>query len=134
MDDEQAIRGVYEEWHRATAAGDLPKLRELMAEDVVFLQPGQPLMRGRDAFGAQFQAALQRFRIESSGEIQEIKMAGDWAYCWTHLSVHLTPLNGGSAMRRSGYTLSIFRKKADGAWVLFRDANLLTPEQAGGAK
>jgi three-Cys-motif partner protein len=30
--------------------------------------------------------------------------------------------------RRSGYTLSIFRKNDDGKWVLFRDANLLAAE------
>jgi hypothetical protein len=30
-------------------------------------------------------------------------------------------------MRRSGYTLSIWRKQASG-WVIFRDANLLAPE------
>ncbi len=28
-------------------------------------------------------------------------------------------------MRRAGHTLSIFRKLADGRWVLARDANLL---------
>ena len=31
-------------------------------------------------------------------------------------------------MRRSGYTLTLLRKEPDGRWVLFRDANLLTPE------
>jgi ketosteroid isomerase-like protein len=40
----------------------------------------------------------------------------------------MTPLQGGSPTRRSGYTLTIFRKQADGAWVLARDANMLTAE------
>ena len=33
---------------------------------------------------------------------------------------------GGSAVKRTGYTLTILRKQADGRWLLARDANLLT--------
>jgi uncharacterized protein (TIGR02246 family) len=127
--DEQAIRELLLTWYRATASGDLPRLLTLMAEDVIYLVPGQPPMRGRDAFAAGFQAALQRFRIDAAGEIQELQITGDWAYCWTRLSVTMTPLEAGSPpVRRTGNTLSILRKQADGAWVLFRDANMLTAE------
>lgn len=125
-DDEQAIRELFATWQRATAAGDLPQLLSLMAEDVVFLVPGQPPMRGKDAFAAGFRTVLERHRIESSGEIEEIQIAGDWAYCWSHLSVTVTPLQAGSPMRRAGNTLTLLRKQSDGAWVIFRDANMLT--------
>jgi uncharacterized protein (TIGR02246 family) len=99
-----------------------------MAEDVVFLVPGQPSMRGRDAFAAAFRNVLQQYRIDSSSKIQEIQIAADWAYCWNHLSVTMTPLQAGSPMRRKGHTLTVLRKKSDGAWVVSRDANMLTPE------
>jgi uncharacterized protein (TIGR02246 family) len=128
-DDEKAIRELLSTWYRATASGDLPLLLSLMAEDVVYLLPGQPPMRGRDAFAAGFQAALQRFRIEANGEIQEIQVIGDWAYCWNRLTVTMFPIQAGSPpMRRAGNVLSILRKQADGTWVLFRDANMLTAE------
>ena len=142
--DEQSIRDLIATWHAATAKGDLPTVLTLMAEDVVFLVPGRPPMRGRDAFAASFQG-VQQFRIESKSEIQEIKVTGDWAYCWTHLTVNMTPIESAANKtpadssseqsgkpkfppRRSGYTLSIFRKNDDGKWVLFRDANLLAAE------
>ena len=35
---------------RASAAGDVERVLGLMAEDVVFLLPGQPPMRGRETF------------------------------------------------------------------------------------
>jgi uncharacterized protein (TIGR02246 family) len=127
--DEQAIRELIATWHRATVAGDLPRLLSLMAEDVVFLTPGQPPMRGREAFAAGFRAAAQKFQIEPHGEIQEISVAGDWAYCWTRLSVTLIPRTSGSAMRRSGHTLTVFRKTAESGWVVLRDANLLGPAE-----
>ena len=124
--DEQAIPDLIAPWLRTTATGDLPKLLTLMAEDVIFLVPGQLPMRGRDAFAAGFQTALQHFRIDASSEIQEIKIAGDWAYCWNHLSVTMTPLQSGSPKRRTGYILAILRKKPDRTWVVARDANMLT--------
>lgn len=122
--DEQAIRELVESWLNASAAGDTEKLLTLMAEDVVFLMAGQPPIRGRAAFAAA-QAALRPFRVEAGSEIQEIKMFGDWAYCWNQLSVTVTPRSGGAFVKRAGNTSSILQKKA-GAWVIVRDANMLT--------
>lgn len=128
--DEQQIRQVITEWQQATALGDLSRILPLMAEDVVFLQPGQPPMRGREAFAAGFQTALSMFSITSNSVVQEIEVSGDLAYCWTQLTVTITPKNGNPPKRRSGYTLTTFRKLADGQWVLSRDANMLTLENA----
>jgi uncharacterized protein (TIGR02246 family) len=133
QNDEKAIRDLIDKWMRATSAGDLPEVLSLMAEDVVFLIPGQAPMRGKEVFAKGFRAALQHVRIESRSEIQEIKFAGDWAYCWNHLWVTVMPLTG-SPQRREGYTLSIFRKNSDGTWLLVRDANMLTLEPQADAK
>jgi uncharacterized protein (TIGR02246 family) len=77
----------------------------------------------RDDFAAAF-AGMKNLRIDALSEIQEIQVAGDWAYCRNHLHVTATPLAGGESLRRAGYTLTIFRKR-NGAWVIARDANLL---------
>lgn len=47
QNDEQAIRHLIEKWHAATAVGDLTQILGLMADDVVFLTPGQPPMLGK---------------------------------------------------------------------------------------
>jgi len=132
VSDEAAIRSLLETWHRATAAGDLDQVLRLIADDVVYLQPGQPPMRGKEAFAAGFRAALARVRIESRGEIRELRVAGDWAWCWSHLRVTVTPRDGGPPAGRSGPVLSIFRKEPDGGWVLARDANMLMVEHPPG--
>ena len=128
--DEQAIRDLIATWMRATAQGDLPQILKLMAEDVVFLTPGQSPMRGRDAFASSFKKAIEQFRVESSSDIQEIRIIGDWAYCWNHLQIKMIPRGKGTPMRRSGYTLTLFTRQPDGSWVLFRDANLVMNESA----
>jgi uncharacterized protein (TIGR02246 family) len=122
--DEQAIRHLVSTWLSATAAGDTETVLSLMADEVVFLTPGQQPMRGKAAFAAG-QAALQRFRIEATGEIRELRVCGDWAYCWNHLTVVVTPREGGSPIKRAGDVLSIFQRQPGGSWVLLRDANLL---------
>jgi uncharacterized protein (TIGR02246 family) len=128
MTDEEAIRNVITSWQEASRTGNLPKLLKLMTDDVVFLTPGQETMR-KDVFAKNFEA-LTRVTIDSSSDIQEIIVTGDFAYCWSHLTVIITPKNNGAIIRRSGATLTIFRKD-NGSWRLARDANMLTIEIKG---
>jgi uncharacterized protein (TIGR02246 family) len=130
QNDEQAIRTLVNEWQTAAAEGDLQRLGELMAEDVVFLTPGQAPMRGRDAFMDAFREGMKHYRTESEGVIKELHVTDDLAYCWTHLTVTVTPHREGLPMRRSGNALSILRKRPEAGWVIVRDANMLTPEPA----
>ena len=123
QDDEHAIRQLVTTWLDASKAGDTKKVLSLMTEDVVFLVTGQPPIRGKAAFAAS-QAALKNAKIDATGEIQEIKVLGDWAYMWTRLSVVITPARGATPIKRAGNTLSILRRQA-GGWVIARDANML---------
>lgn len=123
QNDEQEIRDLVTVWLSASKAGDTDRVLSLMAEDAVFLRPGQPPMRGKAAFAAT-QSALADIDLEASGEIQEIKVFGEWAYLWNKLTIVMTPRNGGPPVKRSGDTLSILQKQKD-SWVIFRDANLL---------
>jgi uncharacterized protein (TIGR02246 family) len=123
--DEQAIRTLVSLWHRATAAGDVETVLTLMAEDVVFLVPGHPPMRGRSTFERGLRSLLAQNRIESTNEVQEVEVSGNRAYCWTNLTVRVVLLSGAAATVRTGSALSILRKQADGKWVVVRDANLL---------
>ena len=121
----EKIREVVTTWMRATAESDLETVSSLIAEDAVFLLPDQPPMRGREAFASALRSALGQVRIEGKPDIQEICVAGDFAFCWNQLFLTVTPLQGGPAQRRAGPTLSVFRKEPDGRWILFRDANML---------
>ena len=85
--DEQAIRNLVEQWHRATAAGDVDTVLRLMAEDVVFLMAGKPPMKGRSTFEQGLRGLLTSHRVDSRGEVQEVEVSDDLAYCWTLLTV-----------------------------------------------
>jgi uncharacterized protein (TIGR02246 family) len=128
-EDERAIRGLIETWMNATRAHDLDTVLGLMADDVVFLTAGQEPF-GKEAFAAEARG-IQEMRVEGSARVEELEVLGDRAWCRTHLTVTMTP-PGGEPKRRSGYALTIFRKQPDGAWVLARDANVMTEEGSQG--
>jgi uncharacterized protein (TIGR02246 family) len=127
QNDEQEIRKLVSTWMAASKAGDVEKVLSLMADDVVFLVPGQPVMRKADfAIAARSLSGPDAPHLDGTSEIQEIKLLGDWAFMWTKLTVTVTPRAGGQPATRAGHTLTIL-KKQDGTWVVARDANLLAP-------
>ena len=122
-DDERAIRDLIATWMKASQAGDVQTVLNLMTDDVVFMVPGREPF-GKDVFAAASQG-MQGMRMEGESEIRELSVLGDWAYLRSHLKVTMTP-PGADPVRRAGYTLTILRKQPDGRWLLARDANLLT--------
>jgi len=131
--DEREIRQLIATWMAATKAGDIETVLSLMAEDVVFLLPGQQSMVGKSAFAeaARAMSGPEAPRFDGKSEIQEIKILGEWAFMWTKLTVVVTPRGGSQPMTRAGFTLSIL-KKENGKWVLARDANMLSPVPSPG--
>jgi uncharacterized protein (TIGR02246 family) len=123
--DEKEIRQLVSSWMTASKAGDIETVLSLMADDAVFLTPGQSVMRKEDfAAAARAQSGSGAPQFDGESEIQEIKVLGDWAFMWAKLTVVVTPPGGAQSMTRAGHTLSILTKQ-NGKWVLARDANML---------
>jgi uncharacterized protein (TIGR02246 family) len=121
-EDERAIREVVATWMRATKAGDIETVLDLMTDDVIFLVPGRPPF-GKEAFAAA-SASMKGVEFDGTSDVLEVQVFGDCAYLRNHIEVTMTP-KGGASVRRSGNTLSIMRKAPDGRWRLARDANLV---------
>jgi uncharacterized protein (TIGR02246 family) len=124
-DDERAIREVMKSWMDASSAGDVPKVLSLMSDDAVFLVPGRRPF-GKREFAAE-SSAMRDVHLEGTNDIEELRVLGEWAFCISRVAVKVTP-RGGEPFRRSGYTLTLFRREANGGWVLARDANLMASE------
>ena len=122
--DEQQIRELMVEWRRLTAEGNLDGLLSLLADDVVFLTPGNPPMTRND-FAKGFRDVSAKARIESAQDVKEIRTSGDIANAWSHLTIVLTPKQGGKTSEASGYVLTVFQRSPSGKWLLARDANLV---------
>jgi len=126
--DERAIRDKHTTWIDAVNAGDLARLLSLMADDVVFLNPGYEGL-GRDGFSTKFSAAHQQLRICCVSELEEVVVAGEVAYTRSRDSLSVSRLAGGEENRLAGDRMTIYRKQPGGGWLLARDANVLSPVQ-----
>jgi len=124
--DERAIREVHSTWIDAVNGGDLARLLSLMADDVVFLNPGRSAL-GRDGFSANFSAAHEQVRIRCISELEEVVIVGEVAYTRSRDSLTVSPRAGGEESRLAGDRMTIYRKQPDGRWLLARDANVLSP-------
>lgn len=131
--DEDQIRQLVATWMSATRAGDTEAVMGLMTEDVVFLMPGKaPMSRADFRAAMQSQADNAGPRVDGSSEIQEVQVAGDWAFARSQLTVTVTPRDGAAPIVRAGPVLSVFRKE-QGRWLLARDANMLAVQSAPAA-
>ena len=130
--DERAIRELHSTWIDAVNAGDLVRLLTLMADDVVFLNPGQEPF-GQDGFSAAFSAAHQQARIRCISELEEVVVVGEVAYTRSRDALCVTPHAGGEATQLAGHRITVWRKQPDGRWLLARDAHTLSPVEKLGS-
>jgi ketosteroid isomerase-like protein len=80
----------------ATKAGESDTVLNLLAEDVMFLVTGQPLMTGKSALAAaQAQSSQTPFQFESTSEIQAPDVGRLGAYV-------------GKTVCRSDFPVSVF--------------------------
>ncbi len=130
--DDQAIRELHPTWIDAVNVADLARLLSLMADDVVFLSPGQAPV-GRDGFSAKFSAAHQQIQVLCRSELDEVVVVGEVAYTRSRDALSVTPHAGGWAVHLTGHRITVYRKQPDGRWLLARDAHTLTPVAKLGA-
>ena len=117
---------MHSTWIDAVNAGDLVCLLSLMADDVVFLNPGLAPV-GRDGFSSGFSAAHQQARINCISELEDIVVVGEVAYTVSRDALSVTPRAGGEATQLAGHRITVYRKQPEGHWLLVRDAHTLSP-------
>ena len=123
--DEREIRTMHSNWIDAVNAGDLARLLTLVAEDVVFLTPGQATF-GRDGFSSNFMAAHQQMQICCTSELEEVVVVGEVAYTRSRDALSVTPRAGGKEARLAGHRMTVYRKQRDDRWLLSRDVHTLS--------
>jgi uncharacterized protein (TIGR02246 family) len=121
--DQQAIRDLVAAWASASGAGDLAAIDPLMDDDILFMTAGNAPF-GRDAFIQHFENNVKSMELSVRAEVREVEVRGDLAFARTWLDVRIKPPNG-EPVERTGYTLSVYRRRPGGTWKLWRDANLV---------
>ena len=123
--DEREIRTVHSSWIDAVNTGDLARLLTLLAEDVVFLTPGQAPV-GREGFSSNFMTAHKQMQICCTSELEEVVVVGEVAYTRSRDALSVIPRASGKAAQLTGHRMTVYRKQRDGRWLLSRDVHTLS--------
>ncbi|UCC84022.1 MAG: DUF4440 domain-containing protein [Gemmatimonadota bacterium] len=116
-----AIRARQDGFVEAVLANDWAAASEIYAEDFVLMVPEAPVMQGRETWrewAMSFNATVTEYNIE----IDEIDGRADLAFVRGRFSETLLfegqtePISGG------GKFLSIWRRGADGSWLIVLEA------------
>ena len=127
--DERAIRNLTRDFVAAVRAKNLEAILDMITDDAIFLLPGSPEVRGKQAIAEMYRGFFARFdAVEQTATLEEVKVSGDWAFGWGADEILATPAAGGPTMRTRGKNMIILRRGPDGAWRFARGINNMMPE------
>jgi uncharacterized protein (TIGR02246 family) len=118
---EQSIRLAVEEFTRAYNAGDLENMADIFAEDLIDMSAGEPTRTGEEArkdFVSRVAATHAKFRPRLEIHIDELRIAGQWAYQRGSLLVTLIPKEGGDTSFIRQRYLEIWKREPSGRWKI----------------
>ena len=117
----EAVRELIARSERLWLARNLDAYVALYDGAVVMLWPNQAPIVGKEATRSCYEGMLERLEyLEMRHDIEEIEVAGSWAFVWGFGSG--TTIAKASGERREFKTkfLNILRKQADGSWAYCR--------------
>lgn len=118
VQDIEAVRMIPAEWARAALARDWDRVLSLLTDDAVLLPPEQPLVAGKAAIRAWFEA----FPPMKTFVAREVQTEGQADFAWSRgtfeMSIEATP---GKLARIVGKWSSTARKQPDGRWLVASD-------------
>ncbi len=120
-EDVAAIRARQDAFVEAVRANDWAAASEIYAEDFVLMIPEAPVMQGRETWrewAMSFNATVTEYNIE----IDEIDGRGDLAFVRGRFSERLSFEDMPEPISGAGKFLSIWRKGADGSWLITLEA------------
>ena len=119
---EQAIDQGHERFLAAMLANDPDALMQELADDVVFMPPGQEPARGKAAVRAWYEDTIaEATTVNLQIPERDVVVAGDWgietgSFAWT-----LAPTGGGEQFEARGSFIAIWRRDSDGEWRVASD-------------
>ena len=121
-DDIAAIHEVFNQATLAVGTGDVELYLSLFTEDAVVMAPGIPPMIGKEELRSTFEGIFGLFDLGAPYTVDEVGVAGDWAFARTHFQYSVTPKAGGETTISPGSELDILQRQADGSWKLYTES------------
>jgi|SRR5690349_10091749 uncharacterized protein (TIGR02246 family) len=118
--DLRAIDAVNRHDVQFALANDAGLMMSQWTDDIVLLQPGAPIMRGRAAIAEAFRVVERPEIVDYALDVQEVKVIGDYAFQWGTYRYSMRPRGGGETVHTSGKIMRILQRQLDGSWKIHR--------------
>ena len=120
---DENLRQLLADWLDAAGTKEAARIASMVREDCVFLTPGAPPIRGRQAVEQMYRSLFARCSIDQKFHFEEFRTIGDWAFGWGTDQISMTPTGGGETARFAGHGLSILQRGFDGRRRFARGIN-----------
>ncbi|MEM6681409.1 MAG: nuclear transport factor 2 family protein [Pseudomonadota bacterium] len=123
QDDKAAIDETRARVFAAYNAGDLDTMMGYFHPDVVQIPSFDVILDGKAAVRANYAAALSRFVVHISDQLENLYIDGDIAGTHGRYTVTLSPHDGGAPISRSGRYMVIMKRWSESptGWSTFRE-------------
>jgi len=134
--DRNAVERATAAFHQALRANDLETFMSYVAEDVLFMPPGEPPVRGREAVRRWMTGFLAQYRTSSlTLADREVLVGSGWAVELGKFEWALQPAAGGAAVVDRGNYMQAWKRQLDGTWRFAREVyNSSVPLTSGAAQ
>lgn len=114
-----AIRRLFERYDSTATAGQAEQWMSLLSDDVIWMVPNQAALVGKDAVWGRVRSFFS-LNLVHVGTVDEIRVAGDWAYVRGAYTVRVTPKAEGDTTEELGKIVYILGRQADNSWRITR--------------
>ena len=101
-------------------ANDADLMMSQWTDDIILLQPGAPIMRGRAAIAEIFRSVERPEIVDYALDVQEVEVLGDYAFQWGTYRYGVRPHSGGETMHTNGKIMRILQRQPDASWKIHR--------------
>jgi ketosteroid isomerase-like protein len=119
--DIAAIRGLFERYDSTVSGGLAEEWMSLLSDDIVWMVPDQDALVGKDAVWGRVESLFSDLTMEHVTGVDEVRVAGDWAYVRGTYAFRVTPKAGGETIEEVGKSVLILEREAGSSWHIARN-------------
>lgn len=98
----ESLKKQHQKWIDVVNNEDIDAYANIIAEDAVWMPPGQQPIIGREAFKQWLAPFFERYSYNFSISEEQFIVSGDWAFERAKFTSKMTQNSGGDSMTHSG--------------------------------
>jgi uncharacterized protein (TIGR02246 family) len=115
--DVKAIKEWIKRYCATVTAGDLDAYRDFWTEDVVWLPPNGPTVKGIEACMEHNRPYFEDYESVETMSVEEIKIGNPVSFVHVNYTCQGKPKGEGEPFKEDGKGIFLLKRKPDGSWV-----------------